>query len=328
MLTVRIFVASLVLAGILVPASTALAADAGGIGIRLVGTPAASRADPRTRSYIIDRLAPGATLQRRVEISNSTGSTIDVAVYPAGAGLRRGAFGWSPGRVRDELSSWTTVNREALHLRPGRSAYETVTVVVPKDASSGQRYAVVWAEMSNRALASGGVTLVNRVGVRIYLSIGPGGAPRSNFDIRSLVAERSAAGVPLVVARVHNSGGRILNISGYLALSKGPGGLRAGPFPVEVAAGLGPGYSEPVTVRLDKRLPRGPWRADLRLRSGFLERAAAGTIIFPLIARVAQQPKPAVRVTPLLLIVAMFAVLLALAALAFALVRSRRSLPT
>jgi hypothetical protein len=323
---VRGLVASLALAGILVPASTALAADAGGIGIRLVGTPTASPADPRARSYIIDRPAPGTTLQRRVEISNTTGSAVDVAVYPAGAALRRGAFGFSSGRARNELSSWTTVDRQRLHLRPGTSAFETVTIAVPKDASIGQRYAVVWAETSNRAPAVGGVTLVNRVGVRIYLSIGPGGAPRSNFDVGSLVAKRSAAGVPFIVARIHNSGGRILNVSGYLTLSKGPGGLRAGPFPVEVAAGLGPGYTEPATVRLDRRLPRGPWRAHLRLRSGFVERAAAATIVFPRAGEVVRPAKPAERVTPVLLVGAMFVVLLALVALAFVLFRSRRLL--
>jgi hypothetical protein len=323
---VRGLVASFVLAGILVPASTALAADAGGIGIRLVGAPAPSSTDPRSRSYIIDHTAPGATLRRRVEISNSTGSAVDVAVYPAAAGLRRGAFGFAPGRARDELSSWATVERDRLHLLPGTSAFETVTIAVPKDASIGQRYAVVWAEVSSRAPAIGGVTLVNRVGVRIYLSIGPGGAPRANFDVRSLVAKRSAAGVPFIVARIHNSGGRILNVSGYLTLSKGPGGLRAGPFPVEVAAGLGPGYTEPATVRLDRRLPRGPWRADLRLRSGFVERAAAATIVFPSVASVSHPPKPAERVTPVLLVVAMFGVLLALVALAFVVFRSRRLL--
>ena len=64
-------------------------------------------------------------------------------------------------------------------------------------------------------------------------------------------------------------------------MSEGPGGLRAGPFPVKLGAALPPGNSRVVTVRLDKRLPRGPWHAQIRLRSGFLQRGASATLTFP-----------------------------------------------
>ena len=57
-----------VLAGILIPASAALAAEQGGIGIRLVDAPGKTRDAGRARLYIADRLAPGTSIQRRVEI--------------------------------------------------------------------------------------------------------------------------------------------------------------------------------------------------------------------------------------------------------------------
>jgi hypothetical protein len=321
---VRRLIALALLAGIVVPASSALAASSGGIGVRLVDSGVPSQVDPRARSYIIERLAPGATIRRRVEISNSTGLTEYVSVYPAASHLRRGGFGFAPGHSRNDLSSWTSMSRAVLRLAPGTNAFETVTIRVPKDASVGQRYAVVWAEVSNRSPAAGGVTLVNRVGVRMYVSIGLGGAPRSNFEIGSLVATRSATGVPLVLASLHNNGGRTLDVTGYLALTKGPGGLRAGPFPVELAAGLAPGAFEPMTVRLDKRLPRGPWHAALRLRNGFLVRTAGATITFPPKA----SPVKARSVVPagarLILVILMFLVVL-LAVIALALVLFRRS---
>ena len=319
----RRLIASFALAGIIIPASSALAAGSGGIGVRLVGVPAALRADPRAQSYIIERPAPGTTIRRRVEISNSTHSTVEVAVYPAAASLRRGGFGFASGRTQNELSSWTTVSRDRLRLPAGTKAFETVTIDVPKHASIGQRYAVVWAEVSEQAPAAGGVTLVNRVGVRIYLSIGTGGAPRANFEIGSLLAKRSASGTPLVVAKLTNTGGAILDIGGYLTLSQGPGGLRAGPFPAKVATGLAPGYSETVTLALDKQLPAGPWQADLRLRSGFLERTARATITFPRQAGVAVKPKQAPPVNSLILGFVVLLALLAVAAVAFVLVRSR-----
>jgi hypothetical protein len=177
-----------------------------------------------------------------------------------------------------------------VRLPPGAKAFELLTISVPRDASSGERYAVIWAEVSAPAPAAGGVKLVNRVGIRMYVSVGPGGAPPSNFSVGSLTAERSAAGEPLVVARVHNNGQRTLEISGTLTLSKGPGALRAGPFPAKLGAALAPGASEPLTVRLDRRLPSGPWRADLRLRSGLIERAVVATIRFPAEAPIAVVP--------------------------------------
>jgi hypothetical protein len=151
---------------------------------------------------------------------------------------------------------------------------------VPGSASSGERYAVLWAQVSAPSAAAG-VNLVNRVGIRMYLSIGPGGAPAPRFSIGPLTAKRSATGQPLLVAEIRNTGHGPVDISGHLALSDGPGDLSAGPFSARLAAALAPGGSEPVTVPLDQGLPRGPWRAHLRLTSGQFRRTATATIMFP-----------------------------------------------
>ncbi len=89
----------------------------------------------------------------------------------------------------------------------------------------------MWAEVSAAAPAGGGVTLVNRVGVRMYLSIGPGGAGHASFVIGSPTPRRSGSGEPLVVANVRNTGKRTLSIGGTLMLSGGPGGLQARTVP-------------------------------------------------------------------------------------------------
>ena len=135
--------------------------------------------------------------------------------------------------------------------------------------------------MSAPSQDRGGVTLVNRVGIRMYVSIGHGGLPTANFAVGPPRGQRSASGQPLVLATIHNSGQRTLAISGDLTLANGPGGLRAGPFPVKLGAALAPGDSEPLTVTLNKILPRGPWRAEIRLSSGLLQRTAEATIRFP-----------------------------------------------
>jgi hypothetical protein len=281
----RLIVLSL-LTGIMIPASGALAApsqptaDSGTIGIRIVDVPPnSSRNDPLALSYIVNRLAPGKTIQRRIEVSNSTRSTVAVAVYPAAAGLRQGEFVFGPNHNKNALAGWTSVSHDVVRLQPGTRAFETVTIRVPKDAASGEHYAVIWAEVSTSG--SGGVKLANRVGIRMYLSVGAGGAPPSNFVIGPLVAKRSASGQSLVVARIHNTGKRTIAISGSLTLSKGPGGVRAGPFVAKLVMPLTPGSTRTVTVRLDKQLPRGPWRAQLRLKTRLIQRVAVVTLTFP-----------------------------------------------
>ncbi|MFF5262200.1 hypothetical protein ACFY4C_24960 [Actinomadura viridis] len=80
---------------------------------------------------------------------------------------------------------------------------------------------------------------------------------------------------------MRNTGGRALVISGSLSLSDGPGGLRAGPYPADLGVTLLPGGRAPVTVALDQRLPNGPWKARLTLRSGMVERKVSATLTFP-----------------------------------------------
>jgi hypothetical protein len=109
----------------------------------------------------------------------------------------------------------------------------------------------------------------------------PQGAPASNFTINSLTGKRSPDGQPMVVASVHNTGVRALDMSGTLQLSSGPGGLSAGPFQANLGTTLAIGAIEPITIVLDKQIPDGPWHALVTLRSGLLERSAHATITFP-----------------------------------------------
>jgi hypothetical protein len=279
------------------------------IGIRLVAATTGADADP----YIVARAAPGTRIRRRVEITNTTDSTAAIAVYPAAASVLNGNFAFAPAHSGNELSGWTSTSRNIVRVSTDSRAFETVTITIPRKASFGERYAVVWAELSAQTGATVGVTLVNRVGIRMYVSVGQGGAAPASFGIGPLSTERSPTGVPMVVALVHNRGKRTLDVGGTLTLADGPGGLRAGPIPVTLGTALKPRESGTLTVRLDKRLPVGPWRATLRLRSGTSQRVAVATLTFP---------QPAVAATPsgsrhaILVIGGLLVLLLAIAAAA------------
>lgn len=123
--------------------------------------------------------------------------------------------------------------------------------------------------------------MINRVGIRLYLDVGPGGDPPSDFGIEQLTPGRTEGGLPVVRATVRNTGERALDLSGRLWLSDGPGGLHAGPFQVRTGTTLAPGDSAAVLVHLDPRLPDGPWRVRLTLESGRVRHTVTGTLTFP-----------------------------------------------
>ncbi|MQS16955.1 hypothetical protein F7Q99_33400 [Streptomyces kaniharaensis] len=282
------------------------------IGLKLLDAPQDREADPRAHMYIVDHLAPGSVIRRRLQVTNTSGLDQRVDLYAGSAAINGGTFTAEPDRTPNELTTWVSVDdcvseadvaagatdcgapekAEPEKGATGPSAPPSavrevpahgtvvvrVSVRVPPKASAGERYAVLWAQVAGRAT---NVRLVNRVGVRIYLDVGAGGEPPSDFRIEELTPERAPDGIPKVVAKVHNTGKRALDLTGSMALSDGPGSLSAGPFPANLGTTLAVGGTEPVTVPLDRRLPDGPWKVRLTLASGLVERTVTATVTFP-----------------------------------------------
>jgi hypothetical protein len=271
----------LVAVGLLLLAAPAVRAQSeGSIGIALAEAPSNRADDPRARLYIVDHVAPGTTIARKVRVSNNTNASQAIDTYAGAASVKDGEFRFGDGHARNELTTWTTVDPSTATYTVGEAKLVEVTIAVPKDASEGERYAVVWASVSATP-SKGGITSVNRVGIRIYLSVGPGGEPPSDFKVTRIQARRTVDGKPQIVATVENTGGRALDLSGKLHLTKGPGDLSAGPFNVTLGTTLGVHETEPVRVELDKALPAGPWHARLDLESGLVKRHAEATVTFP-----------------------------------------------
>jgi len=259
-------------------------------GIRIVDVPTSRTDDPRARLYIVDHLPPGANISRRVEVNNDTGKPQVFQLYPAAASIADGNVKFAEGRATNDLTSWTTIDQPSVSLAAGAKATATVTIAVPAAASPGERYGVVWAELAAPPPPGGGVTAVNRVGLRMYLSVGPGGEPASDFTITAFEAQRAPGGGPVLAATVRNTGGRAIDLSGELRLANGPGGLSAGPFPAKLGTTLGLGQAAPVVVPLDPAIPRGPWDARIVLRSGTTEREATARVTFPEAAATSAEP--------------------------------------
>jgi hypothetical protein len=262
-----------------------------GLGVRLLDAPSNRADDPRARVYVVDQVKPGATFTRHVEVSNGDATAVDVLVYPAAAEVKNGGFVIAARGVAGPVQRWTSVEPRTLHLEPRTRKAVTVTFRVPSDAPSGEVYGAVVAERPAQRTSTG-VTVALRAAVRVYLSVGEGGEPASDFTVDSLTAGRDSRGAPYVLAQVHNTGGRALDLSGSLRLKDGPGGLSAGPFAARLGTTLGIGQTGPVLVPLDKAVPSGRWFASLELQSGELRRKVEGTITFP--SRAASQSAPVI----------------------------------
>jgi hypothetical protein len=281
-------------AGILSPAASAVAStqlpaapQPQGFGVRLVDVPVSEANNPRGLRYIVDYLPTGTVIHRRILIMNQEARPARFTVYPDAAFIANGLFTGYAGDTRNELTGWISVRHPAVTLAPEASAMDTITIKVPAGATRGEHYGVIWVQQTARSHAASGfgVTEVSRVGIRVYLAVGKGGAPPTSFAIASLTARRSAGGQPFIVAHVDNTGGRAVDLDGSARLAGGPGNSSAGPFPAQQIITLAPGQAGNMTFALPKSLPTGSWRVTINLVSGITTCTATATIQFaPVVA--------------------------------------------
>jgi hypothetical protein len=316
----------------LLPASATASdvGDLGNVGVRLVDIPADSSDDPRAHQYIVDSLMPGTTIKRRIEVSNTTKETVKVSTYAAAASIEKGSFVGAKERTANDLSTWTSLSEGALEVQGHSTADDTVTIKVPKDAAPGESYAIVWAEVSTSG--GSGVKLVNRVGIRVYLDVRGNNPAVSSFTVDSMTAARDADGKPVVLAQVHNTGGRAIDLRGTLNLASVAGALKAGPYDAKLGTTVAPGKSEAITVEPKDELADGPWTANLELTSGLLKESSQAEITFP--SKTGAAPAAPAhttgddgRTTLLVIFVSIGVLLLLAAAIAIILVAKKRRTP-
>ena len=136
------FVFIAVLAASTRPASAAVSsvsgrAGLGEIGVRLVDVPKSELGDPRARLYIVDHLSQGSATERRIEVSNTAGFSVNVALYAAAATIAHGSFLGSVGSTPNELSKWTSVTPSEAEIPAGGHVVADVRIAVSRTASAG-----------------------------------------------------------------------------------------------------------------------------------------------------------------------------------------------
>ena len=262
----------------------------GSFGVRLVDVPVSEAGNPRALRYIIDYLPTGTVIHRRILVANNESRTARFTVYADAAFISDGQFVGYAGATRNELTDWVSVQHPTVTLAAGASVMDMITIRVPLGATRGEHYGVIWVQQTAKAPArdkESGVTEVSRVGVRLYVAVGRGGAPPTSFDITSVTGHLTDAGRPIIVAHVNNTGGRAIDLNGSARLADGPGGTSSGPFHARRIVTLAPGQSWNMTFAVPKSLPDGSWRATVNLASGLT--TATATAAIQLTANVAAQ---------------------------------------
>lgn len=252
-------------------------APVGGVGIALAEAPTDRADDPRARSAIVDHVEPGDVVRRAVRITNTTAETVQVSTYANAATVEDGVWKPADGRIQNELSGWTAVEPAVVTVPAFGQAVATVSIVVPADAGDGERYATVWAEQPG--VVSDGLRVVNRAGVRIYLSVGDGDEPASAFTIGEIRALRLSDGVH-IEADVANTGGRALDLNASALLEDLIASVRAGPF-AATATTAGLGQAVTMRIPLPDRTAPGPWQTALTVHAGLLRQTQIAELTIP-----------------------------------------------
>ena len=272
---------------LLMPTGASLAQEEPSLGIRLFDAPVGREDDPRAHDHIVDHLKQGATITRHIELSTTSTEPVGVALYVAAATVEGGEFQFGEGHAENDLTDWSKVDPGLVSVPANGTIQAAVTIAVPTDARSGEQYGVIWAELPG---SGGTASAVNRVGVRIYLSVGEGSEPASDFTIDQFVPKKGDDGTPMIETKVTNTGGRAIDLTGSLILANGPGGLNTKPYDLEIGTTLATGETALALVVLDKSLPDGPWDAMITIKAGRLEHQAKATFSFPKKAGAAAKP--------------------------------------
>lgn len=293
----------------------------GTISIGLREIPVKHLNDPRARRYIVDHVAPGTTITRRLEVSNHTDATQRIDLYTGPATIESGSFVPAAPRESSSLTRWTSLTPPVLTLAAGESAEVVATIAVPTGSPVGEQYGVIWASHtsavpggpaggagslagfagstgslgslggssdsigslgSSSDPAALGVDQIFRVGVRVYLSTGSEQPPDSGFEILDLRPLRDVAGLAAVIATVANIGDRAVDVGGTLELTDGPGGLTTPRIDAETAT-IAPGQQVDMVfpIGAETGYPEGQWTASAHFVSGTARQTETKEISLP-----------------------------------------------
>ncbi|HVF75962.1 MAG TPA: hypothetical protein VM938_13030 [Acidimicrobiales bacterium] len=221
-------------------------------------------AEARDRSYVVRTVEPGAEFSDRLLAVNLTDKPIELDVAPVDATIT-GDGQFAPGTATQADGRWLTVTPARVRVPARGTTPVSVRVKVPADAAEGDHIAAVVAQKAGPPTGSGNVQLVQRVGVRVYLTVqsaagesGRTGGLARTFEFKDLRWAGDAFEVD-----VQNTGDLLVEPLGTLTISRG--GLD-GSTDLPVLGTVPPREQRTFKVPPPKPLEPGTYDARMKLR--------------------------------------------------------------
>ena len=250
------------LAGLTAPAP-ARAAENGEFSLRPVRPADAS---PRDRSYIVKTVDAGSELTDRLEAVNLTDKPLDIDIAAVDATvLADGSF--APGTAATAEGAWFTVTPSRVRVPAKGTMPVQVRIRIPADATPGDHIAAVVAQRADGATTpsgQGNVVLLQRVGVRAYLTVRGATPARRAFELRDL-RWVGAPAARTFEADIANVGDLLVEPLGSLTI--GRGGLSATTdVPVMGTVPVGESRTLRLSAPGEGDLEPGAYEATLKVR--------------------------------------------------------------
>jgi len=146
--------------------------------------------DGKPRSWFVYTAKPGEVIEDAAEIINNSDQSQGVDIYAYdGATTADGSFTFplDPAQNKD-IGTWIKLEKDHLVLPPGGREAVNFTVTVPETADVGEHAGgiVVLKTPEDKGKGGGGLSIVLRVGARMYLTV-PGKVVR-DFDVKDIKA--------------------------------------------------------------------------------------------------------------------------------------------
>jgi len=221
-------------------------------------------------AFVYNDVSPGDRLHGYAGVINYSSTPVTFTLYPADAvDTNTGGFDVvRQGQKSIGIGAWTTLAKSTATIPAGLEANVPFTIQVPTNATPGDHYGGIMAQISSTSKGKGGNFLVNRrVGARIYMHVV--GPLHPSLEIQNLTVDYHgtvnpfAAGAATVSYTVTNNGNVALAGDQIVSITSIFGTLASTPAPRVV--NLIPGASQDIKVTLSGIPPAGPIDAKVTL---------------------------------------------------------------
>jgi hypothetical protein len=224
----------------------------------------------------METVNPGDTVTHMITVSTkSTDPSMDIVIDALGFG-QTPKKSYSPLSPADDTSPYSartfiTLDTASFHLNPGESKKIKATIVIPRDAGDGGRYAII--SLHNAPSGDGTTAYVTAISVPVMITIAKS-TLRQEGSITGIHVGKIVTGQPLLITTSLKNTGNIhyYQTINTVTLSDSAGTVLGTASTAPSVYAILPSYTVDYDVTLDNSLPPGTYgiKSEVRLEDGTL----------------------------------------------------------